>query len=156
MVAKWVEAVGTAGALLLGMVLLGIELRDRRAQRAERTRSQAARISAWCVEAGSSGPDGHSVTIAVQNRSEEPIYNVAVHVMSGDVADFVASVAVVIPPAARESYPIASPTMVRHDQTHWPTVVDLAFTDTRGRRWVRRADGALELDAELATSKPVV
>lgn len=156
MVAKWVEAIGTAGALLVGMVLLGIELKDRRAQRAERAQSQAARISAWCVEAGSGEQGVHSVTIAIQNRSEEPIYNVAVHVMSGDLADFVAAISVVIPPATRESYPIASPTLVRHDQTHWPTVVDLAFTDARGRHWVRRADGALEVDSELVSPEPDV
>jgi hypothetical protein len=154
MTAEWVAAIGTAGALLIGIVVLFFRLGDRRQRRTDRTRAQATQVSAWCVEAGTDEYGGHTVTIAVQNRSEGPISEVAAHIMSGDLADFVESVAVVVPPATREKYVIASPMLVRHDPTHWPTVVDLAFTDSKGQKWVRRSDGALESDGLLRGSPP--
>lgn len=80
-VPAWIGSIATSVALLLTYSLLRTTRREQAALRAEQRQSQARKVSAWCerVEpAPGTGPD--TVTIRLQNISDEPIYSVRVAV----------------------------------------------------------------------------
>jgi len=78
-VATWVGSVGTALAFFATLILLAITLQEQRAAREEDRRAQARQVSAWCADVQPASEDGrHSVTVTVQNSSDEPVYGMQV------------------------------------------------------------------------------
>lgn len=79
--ADWIAAFGTGGALVLGVLVLFREQRDRR-------RTQARQVNAWAVgilpkrettETGVTvGMKGNCVKVTAQNNSLEPVYDIHV------------------------------------------------------------------------------
>jgi hypothetical protein len=80
-VATWVGGIATAAALLLTYFLLRITRQEQMAQRAEQHKAQARLVSAWSDQVQPLSDGGlHSVTVTLQNSSEEPIFAVMVAV----------------------------------------------------------------------------
>lgn len=131
-VPTWISAITTLGALIAAAVLIGVEVRrDRRGiQQAER-QDQADKVAAWKQGSRSTRH------ILVRNGSQLPIYKVLVLVVysRGSKVLRVDSV----PPG---DHPLTFPDSMPGD----PDAVDLElyFTDTAGRAWLRDSDGRLE------------
>jgi len=70
-VATWVGGIATAVALFLTWRLLRLTRKEQNRIQEEHRQAQARHVSAWCDNVG---PD--TVTVKLQNSSEEPIYEV--------------------------------------------------------------------------------
>jgi hypothetical protein len=80
-VATWVGGGATAAALILTYLLLRATRREQKADQAGRHQAQARLVSAWCDDVRPISTDGvHTVTVTLQNSSQEPIYAVMVAV----------------------------------------------------------------------------
>jgi hypothetical protein len=155
--ATWIGSVGIVATLAATAWQLR---RERSIRRQDKYRTQAVRISAWYGgEYSAVVPIGHQVvgsSVRIANGSDLPVYEV--------VATLV---------FIQGSGPKTSEEMVAHDAQgpsgrhsavlgavgpgNWTVAVDndwhgmmahvgaeIAFTDTRGTHWVRRANGSLE------------
>jgi hypothetical protein len=149
-VATVVAAVGTVGAFIAAFVQIGQErdARQRQERKAELAarREQATHVSAWVGE----DREGN-VTLALSNRSDEPVYRAVASLVLiqgagpqtgrevGELGldEYQAALAVI--PPGRHGTVVAGGFggMSRRPG------VELAFTDRSGVHWVRAADGSL-------------
>lgn len=143
-VATWVGSIATAIALLLTFFLLLITVADRGAQRAEQRRAQARLVSAWCDGVQPTADNGpHSVTVTLQNFSEEPIYGVRAAVGAGWSGDRIYYVepelSYVIPPRSRREHTISLQLDRLADGEYESTPpVEVIFNDASGGMLWRR------------------
>jgi hypothetical protein len=82
--ATWTDgltAVGTVGAFVVGLVLLGGQLKEFRLQNEERRRSQADKVSGWVLDVTrDSEATPRDVRFAIRNASDLPVYECIVAV----------------------------------------------------------------------------
>ncbi len=158
-IATWVGGVGTALAFLATFVLLVITRQEQKAAREDDRRAQARQVSAWCTGVQPATEDGrHTVTVTVQNSSDEPIYGLRVAVgakWSGQnitIAE-VQGLSYVTPPKYRKDHTVAlelSPIPGGGYEKYPP--VEMIFNDaTGGRFWRRDRYGGL---AQLKEKNP--
>lgn len=148
--ADWIAAIGTAGALLIGMFVLALEQRDRR-------RAQARQINAWAVDVQPKreeteigvlvGQEGNCVVVEVHNSSPEPVYDFHVWVHHNFASNSWVSGSQersILPPGSHTIYVdgISIPQGGLADMPY----VDVTFRDTAGRRWQRLHSGELSRD----------
>ena len=147
-VATWLTGIATVGALILAFNQIESERAIRReAQKQtieDRTREQAAKVTAW-IE-GEHENAGH---VAVSNSSNGSVYRIIVSVV-GLSKKSVKPNAVpldryfldMLPPGirflSRENVSFAS------SNFEVPLTVEIAFIDSAGRNWIRRANGKLQ------------
>ncbi len=158
--ADWIAAVGTAGALLIGMFVLAREQRDRR-------RSLARQVNAWAVdvqpkrdetETGTLvGMAGKCVVVEALNSGPEPVYDFHVWVHhdlapnSGMIGSHERSI---LPPGSHTIYVdgVDIPESGLADKPY----VDLTFRDSGNRRWQRLYNGKLSRDRISPEGKEVL
>jgi hypothetical protein len=148
--AEWVGGVGTAGALMAAVASIAQERRARRAtaeRAAERERrEQAEMISAWFRD----GPDEHGDYMVVMNASPQPVYMAVVTfvlvqgagpTIGEDIPEnwYWARHVIGVIPSGRWRVGV---------EPGWRGMMrrpgaEIAFTDHRGRYWLRRALGEL-------------
>ena len=152
-VPAWAGAIGTVGALFAALRQIHHERTARQRSEAQTTaaaeRWQAERVSSWFSEG-----QGGVYAMVLSNASHEPVYSVVVTLVlvagagpirgedvapATDISGGRAHVAVVPPGRWR----------VALTDAYWGGMfrypgVEVAFTDSAGRHWVRRALGALE------------
>lgn len=131
-VPDWVGAVGSAGALIGAVVLLGIESSRRRSERRAEEEDQASLVAVWL-----DGADFESGTwiARVSNRSDLPIFDCFVDVWYPNELPSRAHIWGVRPQDALDSNLVAA----RSDPTSrsvFPNV-SLQFVDANGRGWRR-------------------
>jgi len=147
-------AIGAVGTVFLFAVALLALRSDRDARRRELREAQARKVSAWIDSY--SMPAGSPVAIGVAaavllNSSDGPVYHVIVWLVVsygsgprtgeevGDREDWRPAAIDVLPPGRSSAeLPWFGGGM------HTRTGVELAFTDSAGRHWIRRVDGRLE------------
>lgn len=149
-VAAWTQGVGTIGAVWVAFWQIRVERRRRMAleerERISARRSQAERVAAWLGEEESSGQH-----IVLWNVSLLPVYEVVASLVmiqgagpangEGTPSDF----RVAASPLPTGRWYVTLPV----EAGDWRGMsreagVEVAFTDSAGRHWLRRADGALE------------
>lgn len=148
--ADWIAAFGTGGALLLGVLVLFREQRDRR-------RAQARQVNAWAVEVRpkrettESGVlvamEGNCVKVTAQNNSLEPVYDMHVwvhHSYDPRASRTGSHERSILPPGSHDIY-VDGIKMPEGGLAGLP-YVDVTFRDTAGRRWQRLRDGELSRD----------
>jgi hypothetical protein len=146
-----VEAIGTVAAFLVGFASLAYEWAHRRGRE---KREQALSVSAW-IESDS--PEGGKVAVVVLNSSDQPVYKfIALIVMiqgaGWDTGEEAAKYAMQNwarnGPGARYVLPPGTTRLMagpwEGSDMHKRPGVEIAFTDTAGSHWVRRASGLLE------------
>ena len=149
--ATWV--VGIATIALFFVVFWQIQI-ERRARRESDRRHQAERVTGWIAELQSDA-QGYALSVAISNRSSQPIYHLAIHGIElandgtpiGKPADDSQALIPTVPPG--EGY-----VLIRLDcpgQESRPGI-EIAFRDAANRYWLRQTNGEL---VELLTS-PVV
>lgn len=124
-----VEAIGTAGALLLGASAFAGQLYDRR-------REQARLVSAWIV---SLKKDGKAL-LRVRNGSTEPVYRVRIEstVMVADPVFYH-----VLPPGAEDDVETGDEASESPGYSTFSAPIRITFVDAAGRRWQRHPSGRL-------------
>jgi hypothetical protein len=144
-VATWVGSIGTAAAFFATLVLLFITRQEQKAAREDDRRAQARQVSAWCEGVLPADEDGrHSVTVMVQNASDEPIYGIKVAVGAEWSREKVAFAEVidlnyVTPPKYHKDHTVRlklSP-LPGGGYEHTPPI-ELVFNDASGGRFWRR------------------
>ena len=148
--ADWLEAIGTIGALLVGMSVLVREQRDRR-------RSQARQVNAWATDIRPKrtetelgvrvGMEGQCVVVQALNSSPEPVYEFHAwvhHDLSAESSVTGSMERLILAPGAHTIFVdgINIPASVL---AHMPNV-DVTFRDSGGRRWQRVYSGRLSPD----------
>ena len=135
-VPDWIAAIGTTGALLVAVTLLWREQRDHDV-------AQARLVSAWVNEVDDSRPEPLS-GVVVQNKSDEPVYDVIIflfdsvaHAEVGEPGQEIFHVEV-LPPGTRHR----ATDSVHARMGHIP-LLTLTFTDSSNRRWTRKG-GSLQ------------
>jgi hypothetical protein len=120
--------------------------RDAAAQERE-DRSQADAISAWCVDAAVVNPTMHGKLLAaVSNRSQQPVFDVHMDLVQGEVVTKDCAVVPVLAPSGGLVYP-GSPI-----EPAPALKLGLRFTDVQGIRWARDPDGQLSRTRSGATN----
>lgn len=139
-VPDWFAAIGTVGALVVALLLLGKELKDRRRAAALADLQPASQVFAWAKpEKARKGWATY-----VLNGSNEPIYDVIVRFtprIDRSGAQTVERLWGTVAPGRPEKgdwYPNDP-----REVFGFPRV-EIEFTDGRGRHWVRDPDGHLE------------
>jgi hypothetical protein len=148
-VATWIGGLGTAFALYLTYRLLLITRQEHNAQQAEHRQEQARHVSAWCSSVVASDNGLHSVTVTVQNSSDEPIYGARVAVGSSWLGNAIRyaepELSYVLPPKYKKAHTVAlrlEPLPGGGDELSPP--VEVIFNDaTGGRLWRRDLYGGL-------------
>jgi hypothetical protein len=147
--ASWMSAIGTVGAFIGSLILLGIQVKDRKKEISEKRSSQARLVSAWCEET----KKDFSIVWA-QNNGDEPIYHVVVRVGRWDT-DFNSPpdseennmywevVFGNIPPKTKQEFNVPNTLVSRAVFPDIPSI-EIEFTDTRGIYWSRNRDGLLQ------------
>lgn len=153
----WVGAIGTAGALILGMVVLrrdGLarreETRRLAAQDEDRRREQASNVSGLVVEERADRAEGPGPIVSLKaiahNASSRPIYKVVGLVYDVLTKEAVRSVGFidVLPGNHSSDKDILDliPLTGGLDTNHFELL--LTFTDSNGVRWTRTRDGSLK------------
>lgn len=133
------SAIGTVGALLLGLSLLRRELRREAGRAEDERRSQAARISAW-VEATRKVDGTRELAFHIHNASAMPIYEVELPLPAHEGEEPTAEFLGLVPPGQTVKRP-APPEWLRSYAE--PEPVQIEFLDSAGRRWNRDEQGAL-------------
>lgn len=152
----WFSAVGTVGALLVALVLLGFQLTDRRSEASQRRRAQAELIAAALDWSDKTREPMSSQRVLLFNASGNSVYSVvvgAVHLQGAGVRTIEEAVertapdqpppistAAVLPPGKFRT----TVRSVLHSMLGARPAAEIAFTDAAGRHWIRRAAGQLE------------
>lgn len=145
-VASWISAIGTAGALLIAMLLLRIESKERLAQRESMKRNVARKISGWCEV-----NNDHAV-LWIQNLSDEPVYYVVGYIgkqwtnledLPDDDNEYIETVYGTVPPGTKLDYRIEDVKYFKRGL--FPDIPEVAieFTDANGLHWRRLSNGKL-------------
>lgn len=133
--ADWVEALGTAGALITTAALLSHEIRARRTE-------QVRRVSAYVDSYGTQGGSGvaNYVRGRVHNRSDAPVWQVEGRLryakLSGVPTEVVHRIRLIAPtnePIAMDFQNVPLP------EGAGGFDLEIEFTDDENRRWRRRA-----------------
>ena len=162
-------AIGTLSAVVVSVIfgLLGwirsqkdrselIGLRQEAAERETREAEAERRrvvglVTAWITEEYRRDPriEGYrrTVTLHIANESNEPMVNITANVSLGDRTRLIGPLSVpmpivVLPPRRELTWDITTGVQAFEDN-HSP-LVELAFTDTDGRRWLRDVQGGLK------------
>jgi hypothetical protein len=140
----WITALGTAGATILAVIAIGMQLADRRRVAEEERRRQAELVSAWVAPQpyGPLNAAGEPVMfmhkVHVRNGSEEVIYRAWLHPTEKD-RDRIQPVEVgIVSPRDERVFDVDD---VIGDP--WTIPFELDFVDARGQHWTRHADGRL-------------
>lgn len=152
-VPDWVAGIGTVGTLAAALVQISRERAKNASERskaeAEEERSQATQVASWIV---TTYP---MMRMVLQNGSDTPIYSAVISFVyqsgpgprtseeagkqqQGSLYGYRLT-RFVIPPGSYE-ISFASPWEGKGPKPQ----TELAFTDSRGKHWVRRFDGKLE------------
>jgi hypothetical protein len=147
-VATWVGGIGTAVTLFLTFGLLLITRREQRTLQSEKRQAQARLVSAWSSDVAkiSDGPT-HSVTVMLQNSSDEPVYGVRAAVgdrWQGENIKYseVELAYIIAPKSCREkATSLELPPITDTAGSSLP--VELLFSDAAARYWHRDRHGEL-------------
>lgn len=169
-VPEWLAAVGTLGAFVAALWLLGAQLRTYQASEHDRVQRDATRISAWWslperVETGlrqriatrRAAERRHEVTVHVRNSSDNPVYDCIVYLGPTrqptpggreDAWDFHFPI---IPGGHTLTASAPSAYFLLEPQDHLPDEagiyrgpwVEIVFRDSAGRCWRRTKRGRL-------------
>ena len=148
-VATWVGGIATSIALFLTYALLRITRREQRTAQAEKGEAQARLVSAWTNEIQQDpGSSAYSVTIAVQNSSDEPVYGFRAAVGSEwsgtDISYVEPDLDYIVPPKSHQQKEVVLQfTRARAGATGSSLPVELLFTDAAGKHWHRDRYGRL-------------
>jgi hypothetical protein len=148
-VATWVGGISTSIALLLTYGLLRITRREQRTLLAEKREAQARLVSAWTSKIQQdSSSSTHSITITLQNSSDEPVYGLRTAVgseWSGKDIEYVElGLDYIVPPKSHHNKEIALQLSLTGDgivKSLFP--VELLFSDSAGKYWHRDRYGSL-------------
>jgi len=135
---EWVAAVGTVGALVGSLVLIGRQLSEWRRAAEDRRRRQAERVTAWVWEVRPSATPHPLVVLRVANSNTSAVYATTVKIDVGVSGTFWRWLGSMGPMETRE-LEIPLPGVPRSNLLE----PDLAFTDGAGRRWLRKSGGEL-------------
>lgn len=148
--ADWIAAFGTGGALVLGVLVLFREQRDRR-------RTQERQVNAWAVgilpkrettETGVTvGMKGNCVKVTAQNNSLEPVYDIHVwvhHSHDPNAPRTGSHERSILPPGPHNIY--VDGIEIPEGGLAGLPYVDVTFRDAAGRRWQRLHNGELSRD----------
>lgn len=156
-VGTWIGGAATAFALILTYLLLRITRREQSEQHDEQRKSQARLISAWPTAKEHDGDSPRdTVTIVLQNASNEPIYSLRAAVgwaWTGENIDYQElRLDYVMPPKSRQRKLISIdwPRLPGGSQTSPP--VELIFSDAAGKYWHRDRYGSLTEIREVPPS----
>lgn len=136
-------AVGTVGATLVAVALaLRAALQDKAAT--------ARVVAAWVTDDYQPRSDGssyHRTThVHIANEGNEPVFDARVNIVIGRDQTPIGPLSVpmpisVLPPRRELVFDISTPLLAHSDS--WSPRATLYFTDPKGRRWIREADGHL-------------
>ncbi len=156
-VGTWVGGAATAFALILTYLLLRITRREQSEQHDEQRKAQARLVSAWPTAKEHDGDSPRdTVTIVLQNASNEPIYSLRAAVgwaWTGENIGYQElRLDYVMPPKSRQRKPISidGPRLAGGSQTSPP--VELIFSDAAGKYWHRDRYGSLTEIREVPPS----
>lgn len=167
----WLSAVGTVGTFIVALVILGIQLRDRRR---DAEMAQARLVAAWVADIAERKHEDpsafYAVTVRASNGSTEPVYDVAVTTDLGERGSHQRNPDVLGPRETRD-FEITAPreprgqplAMAKRDRVlledgssilledgsgafqleNFVPAVSISFVDASGRQWIRRANGEL-------------
>ena len=137
--ASWIGAIGTAGATLIAATTLILETWWRRS---DKTKEQAARITAWVLTSQKSDQKTDDV-IRISNQSFSPVYRcVATFVINEqDGRHFQADYRRIVTALPPGEWQLVAPKGWRGMCAR--PGVEIAFTDTHGVHWIRNAVGQL-------------
>jgi len=148
-VATWVGGIATSIALFLTYILLRITRREQRTAQAEKREAQARLVSAWTNEIQQDpGSSAYSVTIAVQNSSDEPVYGFRAAVGSEwsgtDISYVEPDLDYIVPPKSHQQKEVVLQfARTGAGATRSSLPVELLFTDAAGKHWHRDRYGTL-------------
>ena len=162
-VPDWILAIGTLALFIAAFITImqdrkrveALEAEHRR-QRKETSLERASQVSAWPEDWSS-----NDVRVTCHNGCAEPIYNVVIRVAEGNP---------VVPPDLTEYDDTKAAFLMKPGENLEAILrlrcppssqprIDLAFRDTRGNRWWRRADGIVvpvsysDPEAQIGESK---
>ncbi|GBE22664.1 MAG TPA: hypothetical protein ENH00_13925 [Actinobacteria bacterium] len=138
-VPDWFAAIGTVGTLLVALLLLGNEMRDRRRAAEIADQKPADGVFVWVTPRTDAG----GWQTFVHNRSDEPVYDAVVYFTPLTEAPMPTVEAVwgTIPPG--ETTP-GDRYGDRPTDIFGIPAVEIEFTDGRGRHWHRDSEGQLQ------------
>lgn len=168
---SWLSAVGTVGAFFVALIILVIQVRDRRS---EALMAQARLVAAWVADIKEHETEDPSVfyaiTVRVCNGSTVPVYSVTVTTDLGVRGSYDRNPDVLGPRETSEFVitaprePLGQPlAVVVRDRLltedgsgiqledgsgvllleNFIPAVSISFVDSSGRRWIRQANGKL-------------
>ncbi|MGP5496065.1 hypothetical protein [Corynebacterium flavescens] len=154
--ADWFAAIGTVLAVVTALLQIPLE---KRSKRKLEEKSQATQVATWVAK-----PTAPDTVIAFKNASETPVYNAVVSlVIQSGAGPRTGEEVGKLDPRLELGYRVAR-SVVPPGSFHvelpasWGGMnrkpgSEIAFTDSKGKHWVRRFDGKLEkLDQDpLAT-----
>ena len=151
-VATWVTGIATIALFIIGFLQIRNErilrMKSEKELEFRNRRKQAEHISSWIIRESPLG----SLLLAILNQSLQPVYQVIVSVVvlgqEIELRDFA--------PAGQVCIAVAPPGLgfikveaYYHGMFRRPGV-EIAFRDTAGRNWIRKADGGI-LEIEKST-----
>jgi hypothetical protein len=148
-VATWVGGIATSLALFFTYALLRVTRREQRAVQAEKREAQARLVSAWTTQIQPGpGSSSYSVTLTLQNSSDEPVYGLRTAVGSewsrAEIAYVELDLDYIVPPKASQRREIALQfARIKPAGAGSSLPVELLFTDAAGRHWHRDRHGSL-------------
>jgi hypothetical protein len=155
-VAAWVGGIATSAALYLTYGLLRITRREQRTDQAEKREAQARLVSAWTDNLQETSGSQYSVTITLQNSSDEPVYGLRTAVGSqwsgADIEYVEFDLEYIVPPKSQQQKQMVLPFARTEGGLKSPLPVELLFSDSAGKRWHRDRYGSL---IHLTDRKPL-
>jgi hypothetical protein len=149
-VATWVGGIATAVALFLTWRLLLLTRQEQRETELQQRQAQARLVSVWCDRVGPELSNGyHTITVKLQNISDEPIYGVRAAVGAGWIGDSISfeelSIIYIVPPKSDQEQNISVRLDRAPDGTREPSPpVEVIFYDATHRvLWLRDRFGRL-------------
>jgi hypothetical protein len=136
-VADWVEAIGTAGALLIGAVALRQQVADRHDERERRRLAEARLVTLTEVNRRAEDDDRHVLEVEHHNGTTGFITGVKLSFFPVDSNDAVVFELDHLGPDETAQRDVDLPSEVRHTGVRW----FLEWTDEHGVRWRRTNRG---------------
>ncbi|HZD67133.1 MAG TPA: hypothetical protein VE152_13635 [Acidimicrobiales bacterium] len=143
--AIWVQAVGSAGALLAFAAYVWVALLNRRDEAERYAESQARRVAVWLDEGARYEMDSRYV-LRVYNAGESPVFSCQAWIRFPGVDTTSAAHLHVVPPLHGGVQPVQDDDRRLDEEEFFSAaaVPQLEFTDSSGWRWFRGTDGVLE------------
>ncbi len=137
-IATWVTGIATIALFVIGFIQISTE---RNLRKARESRAQSELVSCWVVK------ENENITwIVVQNYSQQPIYELVVSRVWVDqlvenmdlyIENGQRFIPIAPPGKGYVSVSQSKPGMMKHSG------FEIAFRDTYGQNWVRKANGEL-------------